>query len=431
MGGAIRHLRVIAGEGAEGHDRPGMDARDRLRTRVRARLAPWRARDALAGSPRFRVTERTALRGALARSSVFVALVLIVGAGVSTVVDPMVGLELLVLNSAAAAVSLALAWLVKGPARHHVAGIAYLWGILMAADLLLAGLTSPLQLRNAAMIMPAIPLIYALFMPWTTRAHLIAVAWTTVAALLLTFALERSGVDPVSPIVMTAIVTGAISVVGQMQRRADRIDAFRQLTQIRALHFQSRAAGRRLSETNRELASSARLDPLTGVGNRLGLDEDLRSLDADGDVMRGGVAFVLVDLDRFKAYNDRHGHPAGDWVLQRVAEGLGESIRTADRLYRYGGEELLVLLAGVDEAAADGIVGRMLMNIHSLEIPHPENRPWQVVTASAGWALHRPGGQTSASASLAAADEALYRAKRLGRNCAVAADRLEQASIPA
>ena len=83
------------------------------------------------------------------------------------------------------------------------------------ADLLVAGLTSPLQLRIAAMIMPAIPLIYALFMPWTTRAHLIAVGWTTVAALILTFALERSGVDPVSPIVLTAIITGAISVVGQ------------------------------------------------------------------------------------------------------------------------------------------------------------------------------------------------------------------------
>ncbi len=408
-----------------------MDARKHLRTHVRARLASWRDREAMAGTPRYRVTERTALRRALARSSVFVAFVLVVGAVVSTVLDPLVGWELLVLNTAAAAVSLLLAWLVKGPARHNVAGIAYLWGILMAADLLAAGLTSPLQLRNAAMIMPAIPLIYALFMPWTTRAHLIAVGWTTVAALLLTFALERSGVDPVSPIVMAAFITGAISVVGQVHRRADRIDAFRQLMQIRALHFHARDAGRRLREVNRELASSARLDPLTGVGNRLGLDEDLASLDVDGDVMRGGVAFVLIDLDRFKAYNDRHGHPAGDWVLRRVTDTLGESIRTVDRLYRYGGEELLVLLAGVDEAAADGIVGRMLTSVHALEIPHPENRPWQVVTASAGWALHHAGGAVSAASSLAAADEALYRAKRLGRNCAVAAERLERVSIPA
>jgi diguanylate cyclase (GGDEF)-like protein len=268
-------------------------------------------------------------------------------------------------------------------------------------------------------------------MPWTTRAHLIAVGWTTVAALLLTFALHSAGVDPVSPIALTAIITGAISVAGHALRRADRIDAFRQVVQIRGLHARAREAGRRLRDTNRELASSARLDPLTGINNRLALEEDLRALDADGDLMGGPVAFVLVDLDRFKPYNDRHGHPAGDWVLRRVAEALGESVRSVDRVYRYGGEELLVLLAGVDELAADGIVGRMLMNVQTLEIPHPENRPWQVVTASAGWVLHEPGGSSTSAVALAAADEALYRAKRLGRNRAVSAERPERAAIPA
>jgi len=408
-----------------------MDVRDRLHTHVRARLASWRAREALARSLRYRVAERRALRRALAQSSGVVAVVLVAGALASTFADPLLGPELLALNTAAAAVSLLLAWLVKGRARRQVAGIAYLWGILMAADLLAAGLTSPLQLRNAAMIMPAIPLIYALFMPWTTRAHLIAVGWTMVAALLLTFELQRSGVDPVSPIVLTAIVTGAISAAGHALRRSDRIDAFRQVMQIRGLHARARDAGRRLRDTNRELASSARLDPLTGAGNRRALAEDLLVLDADGDLMRGSVAFVLVDLDRFKPYNDRHGHPAGDWVLRRVAEALGESIRSADRVYRYGGDELLILLAGVDGPAADGIVGRMLMNVQALEIPHPENRPWQVVTASAGWILHDPGGLSSSAVALAAADEALYRAKRLGRNRAVSAERPDLRAIPA
>ena len=408
-----------------------MDVRDRLHTHVRARLASWQAREALARTPRYRVAERRALRRALARSSVFVAVVLVAGALASTFADPLLGPELLALNSAAAAVSILLARLAMGRARRQVAGIAYLWGILMVADLLAAGLTSPLQLRVAAMIMPAIPLTYALFMPWTTRAHLIAVGWTAVAALLLTFMLQRSGIDPVSPIVLTAIVTGAISVVGHAIRRADRIDAFRQVMQIRGLHARARDAGRRLRDANRELASSARLDPLTGARNRLALDEDLRALDADDDPMRGSVAFVLVDLDRFKPYNDRHGHPAGDWVLRRVADVLAESVRSADRVYRYGGEELLVLLAGVDGPAADGIVGRMLVNVQALEIPHPENRPWQVVTASAGWILHDPGGSSTSAVTLAAADEALYRAKRLGRNRAVSAEWPDLRAIPA
>ena len=408
-----------------------MNIRDRIRTHVRARLASWRAREALARSPRYRVTERRALRRALAWSSLIVAVVLVAGALASTFADPLVGPELLALNTAAAAVTLLLARLVEGRARRQVAGIAYLWGILMAADLLAAGLTSPLQLRIAAMIMPALPLIYALFMPWTTRAQVIAVGWTTVAALVLTFALQRSGVDQVSPIALTAILTGAISIAGHALRRADRIDAFRQVLQIRGLHARARAAGRRLRDTNRELSSSAHLDPLTGVGNRRALAEDLLVLDADGDLMSGSVAFVLVDLDRFKPYNDRHGHPAGDWALRRVADALGESIRSADRVYRYGGEELLILLAGVDGPAADGIVGRMLMNVQALAIPHPENRPWQVVTASAGWILHEPGGTCSSAVALAAADEALYRAKRLGRNRAVSAERPDRAAVPA
>jgi diguanylate cyclase (GGDEF)-like protein len=281
------------------------------------------------------------------------------------------------------------------------------------------------------MIMPAMPLIYALFMPWTTRAHLIAIGWTTVAALLLAIALHRSGVDPVSPIVLTAIVTGAISVAGQVNRRADRIDAFRRLTQIRALHLEARAAGHRLRTANRELASSARTDPLTGAGNRLALEEDLLASDVATGGAPGGVALVVVDLDRFKAYNDRHGHPAGDWVLRRVVDAVQESVRGTDRVYRYGGEELVILLDGVDEAAADGIVGRMLDNVHALEIPHPENRPWQVVTASAGWILHRPGGPVTAASSLGAADEALFRAKRLGRNRAVEGDLPERRAVPA
>jgi len=73
----------------------------------------------------------------------------------------------------------------------------------------------------------------------------------------------------------------------------------------------------------------------------------------------------------------------------------------------------------------------MLVNVQALEIPHPENRPWQVVTASAGWILHDPGGSSTSAVTLAAADEALYRAKRLGRNRAVSAERPDLRAIPA
>jgi PleD family two-component response regulator len=85
----------------------------------------------------------------------------------------------------------------------------------------------------------------------------------------------------------------------------------------------------------------------------------------------------------------------------------------------------------VNAAAVDTIVGRMLAQIRSLEIPHPENRPWQTVTASAGWVLHEPGGPTTSAVTLEAADQALYRAKRLGRNRSVAAEDHDRVAIPA
>jgi diguanylate cyclase (GGDEF)-like protein len=408
-----------------------MHTRDRVRMLLRARLVAWRTRAAVGRTPRYRAAERRALRGAIVRVSVVVAAVLLGGAAISTAADPLVGWELLALNGTTAAASLLIAWLVQDRGRHHVLSIAYLWGLLLAADLFLAGLTSPLQLRNAAMIMAAMPLIYALFMPWPVRAQVLAVGWTTVAALLLTFALAGAGVDPVSPIALTAVVTGAISVIGHAHRWADRIEAFRQYSQLRSLHLRSRQAGRRLRDANRELATSARVDPLTGAGNRRMLDEDLRALELEGEAAARGeadggraargrgsgpVALVLVDLDRFKGYNDRHGHLAGDWVLRRVTDALVESVRDADRVYRYGGEELLALLVGVDATTADAIVDRMLLTIQGLEIPHPENRPWKVVTASAGWAIHDPFAGASTAVALVAADEALYRAKRLGRN---------------
>ncbi len=408
-----------------------MAHRERLSTLAATYLGSWRLRDSLGRTRRYRVAERRALRTALARSSVVVAAVLMAGALFTSFTDPLVGPELLILNFAGAAVSLGLAWLAQGRARRHVVLLAATWGFLMAGNLLLAGLTSPLQLRTAVLIMPSIPLVYALFIPWPVRVHLVAVGWTTLAGLLLTFLVAGSGIDPMSPIALTAVLTGGISVVGHAHRRAERIAAFEKETQIRGFHRRANEAGRRLHDANRAISSRARLDPLTGAGNRLGLEEALAVLDAGGDGAPTSVAFVLLDLDRFKPYNDRNGHLAGDWVLRRVTDTMAESVRANDSVYRFGGEEILVLLEEVDEAATEVVVGRILTSIEAMAVPHPENRPWQVVTVSAGWVLHVPGGALTTTASLAAADEALYRAKRLGRNRAVAAGRPDRESVPA
>jgi diguanylate cyclase (GGDEF)-like protein len=169
-----------------------------------------------------------------------------------------------------------------------------------------------------------------------------------------------------------------------------------------------------LERANGVLVEMARTDPLTRLGNRRRLHEDLEALHARA--MRYGHAYcvALVDLDSFKAYNDTYGHSAGDDALKAVADALTAACRTGDAVYRYGGEELVVLLS---EQALDGAcvaVERMRNAVMMLGIPHVNNTAAGVVTISAGVASLTPGAQVTGV--LTAADDALYRAKAAGKN---------------
>jgi two-component system cell cycle response regulator len=172
---------------------------------------------------------------------------------------------------------------------------------------------------------------------------------------------------------------------------------------------------RELEAANRELVAISRRDPLTGLGNRRALQEDLEVL--EGRVIRYGHRYcmALFDVDHFKTYNDRYGHQAGDQVLERVAAQLKGQARTGDTLYRYGGEEFLCILP--EQSLATGVIAaqRMRGALEALTIPHVDNPPG-VLTVSAGVAVMDPDGATTAAEVLKQADEALYRAKRLGRN---------------
>ena len=189
---------------------------------------------------------------------------------------------------------------------------------------------------------------------------------------------------------------------------------------VTSLYRQLAAQKVELERLNRQLAGQARTDPLTGLGNRLQLWEDLDAL--QGHAARYGhrYALALCDVDRFKLYNDTYGHLAGDEVLHRVAGVLGEECRSGDRAYRYGGEEFLILLPEQPPQAATLAVERLRQAVEQLALPHVANLPGGVVTISAGVALLPPGEQKDTEALLREADTALYRAKELGRNCVVA-----------
>jgi len=155
------------------------------------------------------------------------------------------------------------------------------------------------------------------------------------------------------------------------------------------------------------LQATARTDPLTGLPNRRVWDEDVERELARARRHGGTLCLAMLDLDRFKAFNDHHGHQAGDRLLAAAAEAWRPVLRATDTLARYGGEEFAVLLPHSDHDAAQTVVERLLTSV-------PLGQ-----TASAG--IAQWDGQESAESLLARADAALYAAKGAGRARAVLA----------
>jgi diguanylate cyclase (GGDEF)-like protein len=187
----------------------------------------------------------------------------------------------------------------------------------------------------------------------------------------------------------------------------------------KALEMQS--STEQLEELNLELQAIARRDPLTGLRNRRALSEDLESL--EGRVGRYGHRYCMavLDIDLFKSYNDTFGHQAGDEALQAVSAKLTELLRSGDSLYRFGGEEFLCIFTEQSLESGSQAVERMRLGIEALAIPHP-NSPGGVLTCSGGLSILDTDRKRSATQVLKEADEALYRAKHLGRNRVETAD---------
>lgn len=180
------------------------------------------------------------------------------------------------------------------------------------------------------------------------------------------------------------------------------------------LHRRLAFQNEELEKLNQMLFEQSRQDPLTSLGNRLRLREDLQVLQSRTERYGHNYAIVLCDVDFFKAYNDRYGHLAGDDVLRRVAATISSGLRTGDAAYRYGGEEFLVVLPEQDAEAATAITDRLRQAVANLGIPHADGTAEGVLTISAGVAVSAGAGD--ADGLLKAADQALYAAKRDGRN---------------
>ena len=174
-----------------------------------------------------------------------------------------------------------------------------------------------------------------------------------------------------------------------------------------------------LERLNSQLFRQARIDGLTQVGNRLKMREDLNILVARIAEQRESFCAVMCDVDHFKLYNDEYGHLQGDEVLKEVARTLVQGCRPNDEVYRYGGEEFLLVMPEQSIEAACAAAERHRARIEHLAIPNIGS-PETIVTISAGVAAMTTD-RPSIKAWLEGADGALYRAKLLGRNRVVAA----------
>jgi diguanylate cyclase (GGDEF)-like protein len=240
--------------------------------------------------------------------------------------------------------------------------------------------------------------VYSMMFVWSAlvaayffrRPHLVVhLAWLlgTYAATLALVSRSETHLGAYSPLVrwlVTAVVlSGGAGLVSYLVAR--RIHAETELDELR-----------------RQAQGEARTDPLTGLPNRRCLEEELGRAIANARRTEAQLGVAVLDLDYFKRFNDRHGHAAGDHLLQTVAGAWTEFLRAGDFLARYGGDEFVLLLLDCPIAEVQAVVSRLCG-----AIPHEG-------TCSAGIAAWSIG--ESAAEVLHRADDALYAVKSNGRN---------------
>lgn len=173
---------------------------------------------------------------------------------------------------------------------------------------------------------------------------------------------------------------------------------------------------RELQQANDQLLSLSMIDALTGIGNRRAMEVDLEHSHPQALRYKRAYSVALFDVDNFKLYNDYYGHKGGDTALRLIAEHLLSGIRKSDRLYRYGGEEILLLMPETNLQGAMILTERTLAGFAVLNIPH-ELSPFGHITLSCGVACQSEESGSATWAGLVdLADRGLYLSKKNGRN---------------
>jgi diguanylate cyclase (GGDEF)-like protein len=181
---------------------------------------------------------------------------------------------------------------------------------------------------------------------------------------------------------------------------------------------------RRLRVQSTQLLDATYRDSLTGVGNRRRFDHAIEELLAKSRKAGAPLALLMVDVDKFKAYNDLYGHPRGDEALRLVAMALQHGLRqdAGDLICRYGGEEFAIFLPGADEASACLVAERLRIRVEATKLIHEGSQVSPYVTISLGLTVMKPEAPQPSHILVTGADLALYHAKEEGRNRCMAYD---------
>jgi diguanylate cyclase (GGDEF)-like protein len=377
-------------------------------------------------SKRFRAVQRTRTRSAsrvgfliIAAAAAFDAIV---------VFDPHLkgSLVLLVLNSGTAVLALAGWKVLPGLLRRHPEPAAFVVTLALTVATAATGIVLPGLAVESVGYLLVFPGLIALILPWRTRTH---VRWLIVyAAIALGFLAFDTGeglsTDERGDLIVVALIALFASLAGHVLLQRAQIRNFSQLQKIQSLRRKASADMHELARVHQALEVTARTDPLTGAANRIRMVEDLLAVRSRINRYDTSHGLIAIDLDRFKLINDTFGHLAGDDVLRRTVVAIQGTLRADEGVYRFGGEEFLVLVQTPDDTALARVADRLRQTVADLRIRHPENVPYGVATISLGAVLLTANdlGQTD-DEWFARADAALYLAKEGGRNRAVVAAR--------
>jgi diguanylate cyclase (GGDEF)-like protein len=337
----------------------------------------------------------------------------LIGLGASNV-GPGIAFDGLVMTAA-----LVAWWHLPRRLYHHPDAAAFVIILGITLTTVASGTLAPSLAVQTVGYLLVLPTLVALVLPWPTIVH---IRWLLLfTGLAATYVMVGSGtrfsVSERSDLTIVLVVTIGASLIGHVLLQRAQIRAFAQMERIRTLRRRAARDHHELERAHAELERTARIDPLTGAGNRRRLTEDLVAIRSQIDRFGTSFGIMEIDLDHFKGINDRLGHLAGDDVLRRVVEAVQIATRATDSVYRYGGEEFLVILPLGDREQLLEAAERLRTAVLALEIEHPENATLGVVSISIGATL--VGGDNlglSDEQWFWVVDRAMYAAKAGGRN---------------